>query len=682
MPAPAPEARTATGDNAEHPVEWVRQPRIFDTLLPAFFMLYAAWTVFANVLVVLHASFDSLMRWLPVPLMLGGAALYAWTRGQHEHSPKQVQPAPTTLPIHRNVVLVAAVTWVGVLIISRQYTLFWWGSIFGLLAAWAWFAGTAPGSSPMGNLTRGSQWTVLLLSLAAGCVTLVANRPDADDAFYQSIAANLLRFPTQPLLERDTLYHIAGMPIQLPVYRIHTYELLIGVVARTFDISPGEVAYVLLPAFFSVFAILSWGQLLRVLAPYRWTITLVTLFACVLMLGETHRSYGNFAFVRMFQGKAILASVVVPYIIYQAIQFSRHGKKSDWILLAAAQIAAIGITSTALFVAPVAVAVALAGTWLPTAKSMRRTMLALMASCYVIAIGGLLVIETQGGQSFIGTRQAMPSMLDVLTQTFGAWSLMPLLVALLATWAFAEGHFQSRFLLASSLCFFILVLNPYSYQFVAAHLTGLSTYWRLEWALPIPLLLAILLVNATSPITHLRPRILPAIAGLVSLSILALFAFHAGTLRESNGVTLGSPGYKVPKDDYAAAKELVSVVPESGKVLVPERVSTWIPTFIVRPRLLSARALYLPMDFDEDEAARRLSLVQYVGGERRAADAPEVLGMALRRDDLTAVMIFRDAPWFGEMTAVLARHGWTPAAAGSYEVWTKPGASLTPPSPI
>jgi hypothetical protein len=146
--------------------------------------------------------------------MFGGMA--AWAKGARGYPPEQEQPAPAAFPIHRNAVLVAAVAWVGVLIVIRQCALFWWGSTLGLLAAWAWLAGTAQGLSPMGKLTRCSLWIVLLLCVAAACVTLIANRPDADDAFYQSIAANLIRFPTQPLLARDTLHHITSMPILCP----------------------------------------------------------------------------------------------------------------------------------------------------------------------------------------------------------------------------------------------------------------------------------------------------------------------------------------------------------------------------------------------------------------------------------------------------------------------------------
>lgn len=48
--------------------------------------------------------------------------------------------------------------------------------------------------------------------------------------------------------------------------------------------------------------------------------TLLTVFV-LLLLGETHRTFGNFSFVRIFQGKSILLSIGVPLFIGFSIKY-------------------------------------------------------------------------------------------------------------------------------------------------------------------------------------------------------------------------------------------------------------------------------------------------------------------------------------------------------------------------
>src|SRR3546814_14153985 len=74
------------------------------------------------------------------------------------------------------------------------------------------------------------------------------------------------------------------------------------------------------------------------------------LFACVLALGAATGAYGNFAFVRLFQAKAILATCMVPAIIGAALGYARPVVARPWHLLLATQIAAIGLPARARFV--------------------------------------------------------------------------------------------------------------------------------------------------------------------------------------------------------------------------------------------------------------------------------------------------------------------------------------------
>jgi hypothetical protein len=446
---------------------------------------------------------------------------------------------------------------------------------------------------------------------------------------------------------------------------------LIGSIARITDTQPATIAYLIFPPFFALLSIIAWAQLLRLLAPTQWALTLIMLFLCVLMLGEEHRSYGNFAFVRMFQGKAILATIMVPCIVYFALEYSREGKVRNWLILFGAQIAAIGITSSGLFVAPAAAGLALLSTWSPNPRSTRHLVLGILASSYVFLAAGMLALVTHGGEGFISS-SVMPPLKPLLDQTLGPWSAVLLLTTLLASWSFAEGRSQSRLLLAISLFFLLSVLNPYTYQFVADHLTGPLTYWRLLWALPLPFLLAIFLVGLTQRAMRIRPTVF-ATGALVSLGAsFVIFFLHSSSLRKANHVTLGAPSLNIPTLNYSVAKELSSIIPEDRTVLAPEGVATWLPTFVVHPKLLATRLMYLQDAFGPDESKRRVSLVQYLGGESRSANSPSELREALVRYDLTAVIFLQSAPWGAEIKQVLSASGWHCISRHDpYEIWAR-----------
>lgn len=464
------------------------------------------------------------------------------------------------------------------------------------------------------------------------------------------------------------MYRTADLPLLSPIYRLDTYEVLVGTVSRLTGIPHMRIAYEVLPPLFAVFAVLVWKQLLRLLVPDRWLPTLVVLFLVVLALGEAHTAYGNFAFVRLFQGKAIFATAVVPAIVYSALAFSRRATARNWLVLFATQVAALGFTSSALFVAPAAAGMALASQWVPDLASSRRLLIGVLASAYVFAAAGAMLLVTHGGHGFVSDA-TLPSMRALIQRTWGPWSSALLLFAMLSAWVFAEVGMVRRYLLVGGLLFLLGVLNPYTSRFMADHVTGLSTYWRLTWALPLPFFLAITCVGIAKDAIGIKPRLLAAVACIVLVVAAVAFGWRCGTLRSANFVTLGVPGLKVGRWGYPVAKQVSGVIPENGMVLAPEGVATWMPTFVHHPRLLGVRTLYLAQTFSPEEAKRRLALMQYVSGSKRTIGSKAELEEALTRYGITCVVVLHAAAWREEVEAELASREWAQIGTGAYDVW-------------
>lgn len=657
-----------------------------DRIVAAFVLAFAIWTAYVHLITASHASLIILLRWLPLVALIATAATIAWFRTAQPA--QRSDPAVTSEVVSGSVatlvtraignptvpfaVLALAIVWVGMLSVGLSYPVFWWMALLAMFGAWMWnLRGEACATSDE-DAGKHAAWIVVMVVAAAVCVTLVASRPDADDAFYRSISATLLRYPQQPVLLHDTLYRLPDVPILLQFYRLSNYDVLVAVLARLTGVDHLLIAYLVLPSLFAAFSVLGWAYLLRRIVPARWPWVLPILFLVMLALGEMHRAYGNFAFVRLFQGKAVLVTCMVPVIAGSALLFARHGGVRYWLLLFAAEIAALGVSASALFVAPAAAALGLVGGWSTNASGSRRFALGMLASVYVFAAGWVMASVTHGGQGLVSS-SPMPGIQQILDDTWGWWSTRLLLVALLSAWAFVRDPVRARYLSAGAFFFLLAALNPYTVRIVADHFVGVHTYWRLTWTLPLPFFLALLLDGVLEHALHMRSRVLAGCACVALAAFAIAFGWRFGTLRSANGVTLGLPGPKVAPVEYQVAATIDRAVPETGVVLAPEAVSIWLPSFIVHPELLGVRRLYLTRAFSFHDAVQRSLLMRYVGGEHRPPDSAAWFADALRRYRLTTVVFVHSAPWRGEMQNVLARDGWRPLSSGTYDIWVKSG---------
>jgi hypothetical protein len=658
-----------------------------DRIVPLFVLPYAMWTMYVHLITATHSSFNALLLGLPAAVLIAAVATLAWFR--LPASAKQVDPIATErrdIPgsaatlITRTIgnraapfaVLALAIVWVGLLSAGMPYPVFWWIALLAAGGAWIWNLRGESHPAADSHAGKHAAWIVLLVVVAAVCTTLVASRPDADDAFYRSISATLLRYPQQPVLLHDTLYRLPDVPILLQFYRLSSYDVLVGTIARITGVDHLVVAYLILPSVFAAFCVLAWAYLLRHIVPKRWPSTLLILFLCVLALGETHRAYGNFAFVRLFQGKAMLVTVMVPVVAGSALLFARHGGLRHWLLLLAAQVAALGVSASALFVAPAAAALGLAGGWTANATGNRRFAVGILASAYVLGAGWAMASVTHGGQALVSS-SPMPVVPQILDNTWGWWSTKLLLVALLAAWAFVGNPVRARYLSAGAFFFLLAVLNPYTVRVVADHFVGVRTYWRLTWALPLPFFLAVLLDGVIERAWGMRSKALAACICMALAGCAIAFGWRFGTLRSANGVMLGVPGLKVNPVEYQVAARIVEDVSEKGVVLAPEAVSIWLPSFVLHPELLGVRELYLTRAFSMDDAARRSLLMRYVGGQHRPPGSAAWFADALRRYGVTAVVLVHSAPWRGQLQNVRERHGWRTLSPGVYDIWVKSG---------
>lgn len=525
-----------------------------------------------------------------------------------------------------------------------------------------------------------------LLGLLAGAAALAIHRPDLDDAFYINVAAAAADHPARALLAGDTMHGVADLPLHMPAHRLHSWELGNGLLARLTGLPAIVVFHLISAPLAALLALFANARLLRLIAPERWLAATAALLVVLLASGEAHRFHANFSFARMWQGKSVLLFVFVPLIYAAALQYGRRASPLRFAFLAAAQIAALGASSTAVWLGPATALSGLAATFVPTVRQLSRLALGSLSALYPLWIGLALRPALQEIAAPAEALLAVPAG-DWLALSFetvlGAGPLQALsLAALAGAWVGLPSSLGMRFALTVPSAAFLILLDPYTEAFVASNLTGASI-WRALWALPVPLFLALVLSAplAFSSRASAATRGWARAARLGFGALLLGFALAVpraplwGTENRGAGGDapwLGLPGLKVPKDDYRWAEKLTESAGPGALVIAPQSVAVWLPTFrgAVYPQLVLPRYLerFRPILGDE-ELTRRAMATRYSAGFRSPRNARAFEEMLARG---TRAVLLRQKGRLGEAHAILARRGFDRVASDpSYELWVR-----------
>jgi hypothetical protein len=588
----------------------------------------------------------------------------------------------------------AALALAAALVASERPLLWWWCALAPLGVAFALAVWREPPRRLPPAASRGRELALWTLALAGVAVALAAHRVDIDDSFYVNLAVAAADAPRDPLLAHDTLHGVPGLPLHHPAYRVHAWEIWNGAVAHLTGLPPIAVFHFVSAALVALLVPLAFARLFRLLAPGHWPWAVAATVAVLLAAGDVHRFYANFAYVRIWQGKSVFLMVLVPLIQAYALDLATRPSRGAFARLFAAQVAAVGCTSTAVWAAP-AVALAAAAAGVPRGREgFRRLAIALLASTYVLGAGVVLrhaVLsereEYQAGtagptleerrQQRLEERENLNQPGNQLGRAFdlvlGDSGLrVASLAAVLGTWALCGAGLGRRFGVVVPLVVVLVILNPYATAWLSGNAIGPS-YWRALWALPLPALLGLAL---SSPRELLARR---AWAGrAAALAALALFAALVPSrfaLSPGNQVTLGWPRLKVHETGWRFAQLVTQQAPAGAVVVAPMPVAVWLPTFRDRVYPLVARDWYIRPFRDElgrEDVALRLLMTRYVAGAAESADADRAFALGLRRYAVKAVFL-RVGPRAGAAHAALEAEGFRRVLSTlEYELWTRP----------
>lgn len=163
-------------------------------------------------------------------------------------------------------------------------------------------------------------------------------KQDADDSFYVSWA--------NEAKELDSMYDkypntgVEGSSFDYK-YLLNTWEIYGGFIARMFNMNTSTLFHTAYPIIYITIAYIAYYLVLKkVLNNKNTAVALLTLAIIFLFSGVSIRFKGMFFLGRIYQGKTILLNIIIPFVMYEFLNYPEI-QKENYIILIFTYIAAI-----------------------------------------------------------------------------------------------------------------------------------------------------------------------------------------------------------------------------------------------------------------------------------------------------------------------------------------------------
>jgi hypothetical protein len=377
-------------------------------------------------------------------------------------------------------------------------------------------------------------------------------------------------------------------------------------------------------------------------------------------------------------------SIAVPLLVRHALALGIQPRLTAFGLLFAAQVAAIGMSSTGLWLAPVLAMLCVGATLRIDRAWLRALGLGLLSCTYVLGVAywvrsQVMYAGTSGeaSRALAVTSARSEARFGLLASSFdqniGEGRVLAFFLCLLVlAIPLARTTIVRRYLTTTLLALAILLMNPYFADFLRYNVYGKFTGQRAFWVAPLPTAFAVACVVLIPVYGKPLWRAL-GVAG--SLALLALFSVLVPTkyaLGERNNVAFRwPPEPKVPGYAFEISKTLADNLKEDDVVLAPELVSWYLPTVHHHPKPLLANDKYMVAPKREKDHLERLVDLVSKSNDKISDRTKQSFTAAIATYGIDAVVL--KSPKRGTkapLAEVLSAAQWkrVPAASG-YQLW-------------
>ncbi|MCB0332971.1 MAG: hypothetical protein KDD55_05690 [Bdellovibrionales bacterium] len=338
----------------------------------------------------------------------------------------------------------------------------------------------------------------IVSSLGCAVLSLAVHRPDLDDCFHLSTALVGKLHPHLPPGTPPNFMYGAPEGYWLPIpWRFQTLESFYGAFAYLFDVSPMVIAHLVVPPIAAIVTVYSFARLYRTVCPKyeQWLLLATVLF--FLASGDSNVSYGNFGgFVRLHQGKGIFFTAIIPLLLSVSYEFVKLPSLRLFLLLVLTQVASVGLTSSAIVIAPSVVLIAILSSAYALKSDWKSVCSGLLTSVYPVFLGiVLLLCFPDGSGAEIDMEKSIPrsELLTLSILTVFSNSALGILSIFFIVFSCVLAPMKRLRLLCVGIVTLSVVffLNPISIDFLTPDIIPALVYYRMVWILHVPLLFSI-----------------------------------------------------------------------------------------------------------------------------------------------------------------------------------------------
>ncbi len=497
--------------------------------------------------------------------------------------------------------------------------------------------------------------TVALWAVALTVMSTVTIRPNPDDLYYVNLSqwvAATGNFPTRDTIFSDLVFPMSNWP------PVASYDPLVGAAAHVAGVQAGSVVYLVVPPVATLLSVLALWRLLRA---WRVPNISVALSAALLFLlfdgGSSYAPPGNLFLTRLWQGKVILLCLLVPLLLVYAVRYVEKPSRSRAAWLFAGGAAAVGLSTTAMFLVP---PIAAAGVAPLLRRSPRRAFLG-FAAMAAYPLGAGIVTKAMGGRSaddFAGRRlyRFDPSWFGHAIFLTGFLAVVAVAAVLLGALLVPHGgaRLTTGLLAVVTGVTFIPGLTHLSYDTV-----GLGpTLWRVSWVMTVAALVGVLVGWLARQLSRSSWRL---VAGLIGMVLLV--ALGTPIWGSSSGTSWSAPlQWKRNEATRAVTAAVIRHSAPGDVVLAPDDLAITLDVTTTEVKTVAPRDYF--MDYLRDDPAfqypDRITLVDFVnhsgswriGAVTRSIEALGVTTVCVYSEDHRRIQALEDAGYVSFLKSV------------------------------
>ncbi|MCP3982764.1 MAG: hypothetical protein GY723_00150 [bacterium] len=480
----------------------------------------------------------------------------------------------------------------------------------------------------------------LLLGSVLSLLVLIISRPDADDVQYFHRALLQLRDLGQPFISKEMIHNVPNLPLS-SVITVTSYELFVAMAANLLGIDPLFAFHNLGAIAASILFVITYVLLFREFGLGRVASLAATVLVGAFMLtdGNVHRSFGNVTIVRIWQGKAIMWSLMIPLCMLMSYRYMALPRLGRFLPVLMISVVAAGLSSSGLFMVPAmtfAVSLAFVLSRGPTREGLLRACQLNLASSYsacillAMLLGWLPTFPLE--QLFTEWPATWAKNLQLVID--GPWTLARNLILLTIVPAVLLPVASRRFVVMLSLVLAGLFTNPVTGP-VFLEILHAGAYWRLAYLFPVPLCAGLLAGSVLAVGRRPREHAAKIAVGLLAFASIAVAYEHSPVAPPPgrSPVWRKQPTeYRFPPRELDFSREVASLL-GGRSLLAPESIVHVLPLLNPDVQLEAARAFQTRFTFDiagqGDEGIRRARAQLFVTGCRRSPERVAALKLSI-----------------------------------------------------